>query len=151
MTDISDIRLPDIRRIDDRISVAPQVTPAMIAAVKAAGFVGIVNNRPDDEEPGQPSGAAVRAAAEAAGLSYAEIPVTHAGFSHPQLDAMARVLAEADGPVLAFCRSGTRSCNLWALARAKAGADPTGLVAQGAAAGYDLGGIRPTLDALAAG
>ncbi len=143
--------VPDIRWIDDRVSVAPQVTPAMIAAVKAAGFVGIVNNRPDDEEPGQPSGGAVRAAAEAAGLSYAAIPVTHAGFSHPQLDAMARVLAEADGPVLAYCRSGTRSCNLWALARAKAGADPAELVARGAAAGYDLGGIRPMLDALAGG
>ncbi len=143
--------VPDIRRIDDRVSVAPQVTPAMIAAVKAAGFVALVNNRPDDEEPGQPSGGAMRAAAEAAGLSYAAIPVTHAGFSHPQLDAMARVLAEADGPVLAYCRSGTRSCNLWALACAKAGADPAELVARGAAAGYDLGGIRPMLDALAAG
>ncbi|MGI4731196.1 MAG: TIGR01244 family sulfur transferase [Janthinobacterium lividum] len=141
--------IPDIRRIDDRVSVAPQVTPAMIAAVKAAGFVAMVNNRPDDEEPGQPSGDAVRAAAEAAGLSYAAIPVTHAGFSHPQLDAMAQVLADADGPVLAFCRSGTRSCNLWALARAKAGAEPEALVAQGAGAGYDLRGIRPMLDALA--
>ncbi len=121
----------------------------MIAAVKAAGFVAIVNNRPDDEEPGQPAGDAVRAAAEAAGLGYAAIPVTQAGFSHPQLDAMARAMAEADGPVLAFCRSGTRSCNLWALASAKAGGEPAALVAQGSAAGYDLRGIRPMLDALA--
>lgn len=149
MTDISDTPLAGIRRIDDRVSVAPQVTPAMIAAVRAAGFVALVNNRPDGEEPGQPDGEAVRAAAEAAGLAYAAIPVTHAGFSHPQLDAMARVLADSDGPVLAFCRSGTRSCTLWALARAKSGGDPATLVEQGAAAGYDLRGVRPMLDALA--
>jgi len=76
--------------------------------------------------------------------------VTHAGFGHAQLDAMAAALAGADGPVLAYCRSGTRSCNLWALAAAKAGRDPALLVAQAAAAGYDLAPIRPTLDALAA-
>jgi uncharacterized protein (TIGR01244 family) len=143
--------LPDIRRVDDRVSVAPQVTPAMMDAIRAAGFVAIVNNRPDAEEPGQPSGADIQAAAARAGLAYHEVPVTQAGFSHPQLDAMAQVLATAGGPVLAFCRSGTRSCNLWALASARAGGDPATLVAQAAAAGYDLRGIRPTLDALAAG
>ena len=139
----------DIRRIDDRVSVAPQIAPEDIAAIKAAGFVAIVNNRPDDEEGGQPSGDAIRAAAEAAGLRYSAIPVTHAGFSHPQIDAMTDALANAEGPVLAYCRSGTRSCNLWALAAAKAGRDPALLVAQGAGAGYDLSAMRPTLDALA--
>ena len=139
------------RHVTSRVSVAPQIDPADIPAIKAAGFAAIVNNRPDDEEPGQPSGAAIRAAAEAVGLAYAEIPVTHAGFSHPQLDAMAAALAEADGPVLAYCRSGTRSCNLWALAEAKAGGDPDALQAAGAAAGYDLAGVRPLLDALAGG
>ena len=108
----------DIRRIDDRISVAPQITPADVTDIARAGFVAIVNNRPDDEEPGQPEGAEIRAAAEAAGLSYTEIPITHAGFSLPQVTAMVDILEAADGPVLAFCRSGTRSCNLWALARA---------------------------------
>ncbi len=103
--------------------------------IKAAGFVAIVNNRPDDEEAGQPGGDAIRAAAEDHGLAYTAIPVTHAGFSHPQLDAMAAALAEANGPVLAYCRSGTRSCNLWALAGAKAGADPAALVARGGSGG----------------
>ncbi|WP_203309028.1 MULTISPECIES: TIGR01244 family sulfur transferase [Sphingomonas] len=141
--------MADIRTINDRVSVAPQITPEDIAAIKAAGFVAIVNNRPDEEEPGQPSGETIRAAAEEAGLAYAAIPVTHAGFSHPQLDAMAAALAAADGPVLAYCRSGTRSCNLWALAAAKAGRNPELLVMQARAAGYDIGGMRPTLDALA--
>ena len=143
--------MADIRSINDRISVAPQILPEDMAAIKAAGFVAIVDNRPDDEDSGQPSGDAIRAAAEAAGLAYSAIPVTHAGFSHPQIDAMAAALTAADGPVLAYCRSGTRSCNLWALAAAKAGRDPELLVAQARGAGYDLAGMKPTLDALAGG
>lgn len=137
-----------IRTIDSKVSVAPQILPEQMADIAAAGFVAIVNNRPDDEEPGQPSGAAIQAAAEAAGLAYTAIPVTHAGFGHGQLDAMRAALDAADGPVLAYCRSGTRSCNLWALAEAKAGGDSAELVEKAAGAGYDLSGIRPTLDAL---
>ena len=64
--------------------------------------------------------------------------------------AMVDVLESADGPVLAFCRSGTRSCNLWALARARMGDYPALLIEKGAGAGYDLGGLRPLLDQLAA-
>jgi uncharacterized protein (TIGR01244 family) len=139
-----------IRTLNDRVAVAPQIAPDDVPAIAAAGFVAIVNNRPDGEEPGQPDGDAIRAAAEAAGLSYVAIPVTAAGFSHPQLEAMTAALAGADGPVLAYCRSGTRSCNLWALAAARAGRDPTLLVAQAAGAGYDLSGIRPMLDTLVA-
>ncbi|HEX8383221.1 MAG TPA: TIGR01244 family sulfur transferase [Sphingomonas sp.] len=139
----------DIRPLNDAVAVAPQIVPDDMPAIKAAGYVAVVNNRPDDEEPGQPSGEAIRAAAEAAGLRYAAVPVTHAGFSHPQLDAMADALRAAEGPVLAYCRSGTRSCNLWALAAAKAGRDPGLLVAQAEAAGYDLRPIGPMLDALA--
>jgi protein tyrosine phosphatase (PTP) superfamily phosphohydrolase (DUF442 family) len=128
--------MTSIRRIDDHISVAPQIRPEEMSDIAAAGFVAIVNNRPDGEEPGQPSGAEIAAAAAAAGLAYTAIPVTHAG---------------AGGPVLAYCRSGTRSCNLWALAAAKAGRDADGITASGAGAGYDLSGIRPLLDQLSAG
>ena len=138
----------DIRPLNDRFAVAPQIDPEDLPAIAAAGYVAIVNNRPDGEEPGQPSGEAIRAAALAAGLAYAEAPVTGAGFSHPQIDAMTAAITGADGPVLAYCRSGTRSCNLWALAAARGGRDPALLVAQAQAAGYDLRGIRPTLDAL---
>ncbi|KHA64307.1 MULTISPECIES: TIGR01244 family sulfur transferase [unclassified Sphingomonas] len=138
-----------IRHINESISVAPQIAVEHVADIAAAGFKTIVNNRPDDEDTGQPSGDAIRAAAEAAGLNYVAIPVTHAGFSHPQIDAMTQALTEAKGPVLAYCRSGTRSCNLWALAAAKAGRNPNLLLAQAEDAGYDLRGIRPMLDALA--
>jgi uncharacterized protein (TIGR01244 family) len=138
-----------LRRIDDTISVAPQIAPGQVPEIAASGFKAIVNNRPEGEELGQPSGAEIRAAAEAAGLSYAEIPVTHAGFSATQVEAMAKALEGAGGPVLAYCRSGTRSCNLWALAEASRGGDPVTLTAKAAGAGYDISGIRPLLDALA--
>ncbi len=139
-----------IRRVDDSISVSPQIQPEDVAAIKAAGFVAIVNNRPDDEQEGQPAGDAIRAAAESAGLAYTAIPVGGGGFSHPQVAAMVDVLEGAEGPVLAFCRSGTRSCNLWALARARMGDHPAVLIEKGADAGYDLSGLRPLLDQLAA-
>ncbi len=138
-----------IRHINESISVAPQIAVDQVAEIAAAGFKTIVNNRPDDEDAGQPAGDAIRAAAEAAGLKYFAIPVTHSGFSHPQIDAMTQALTDSDGPVLAYCRSGTRSCNLWALAAAKAGRNPNLLLAQAEDAGYDLRGIRPMLDALA--
>lgn len=136
------------RTIDAHIAVAPQIDPADLADLAAAGFTAIVNNRPDGEDAGQPTGAAIAAAAAAAGLRYTAIPVTQAGFSHPQIDAMAQALAAAPGRVLAYCRSGTRSCNLWALAAVKAGAHPDAAMAKAAAAGYDLSGIRLLLDAL---
>lgn len=136
-----------IRRIDDRISVSPQIDPADVTELAAQGFAAIVNNRPDGEEAGQPEGAAVRLVAETMDLAYTAIPVS-GGFSIEQVDAMRAALDAATGPVLAFCRSGTRSTNLWALAEAKAGGDPEAIVAKAAAAGYDLSGIRPALDAL---
>jgi len=137
-----------IRTIDDHVAVAPQITPEEVAALAAAGFTEIVNNRPDDEEPGQPSGAEIAAAAREAGIGYRAIPVTHAGFSANQVEAMASALASSSGSVLAYCRSGTRSAHLWALARARMGDDPATLVAQAAAAGYDIGGVRAMLDTL---
>jgi uncharacterized protein (TIGR01244 family) len=138
-----------MRTIDDTISVSPQITPTEVTEIARAGFRAIVNNRPDEEEPGQPSGDAIRAAAEALGLSYHAIPVTHAGFSMPQVEAMRAAIDGAGGPVFAYCRSGTRSTNLWALAEASRGTDPETLVTKAAQAGYDLSSLRPMLDTLA--
>lgn len=138
------------RRIDDTILVSPQITPGDLAEAAALGITLVINNRPDEEEPGQPSSDSIAAAAQTAGLGYTAIPVTHAGFSHAQVDAMSAALAQATGPVLAYCRSGTRSIYLWALARAKLGDHPAVLIEKAEAAGYDLRPIRPMLDALAA-
>lgn len=138
----------DIRKIDDRISVSPQIDPADVTELAAQGFAAIVNNRPDGEEAGQPEGEPIRLVAETMGMAYTAIPVA-GGFSHAQIDEMRAALDAATGPVLAFCRSGTRSTHLWALAEAKAGGNADTIVARAAAAGYDLAGLRPTLEALA--
>lgn len=135
------------RPLDDHTSVAPQIALDDLPAIRAAGFATLINNRPDDEEPGQPHGDAVRAAAEAAGLRYVAIPVGRDPLTRDTVTAMADALDH--GPALAFCRSGTRSCNLWAMARAARGDDPDMLADRAAAAGYDLTALRPVLAGLA--
>jgi uncharacterized protein (TIGR01244 family) len=128
------------RRLDEHMLVAGQLVPDDVETARRAGVTMIVNNRPDGEEPGQPAGAEIAAAAEAAGLDYRFIPIA-GGFSPGQVEAMAEALDGASGPVLAFCRSGTRSTYLWALARAGRGETGTALIGKAAAAGYDLGPI----------
>lgn len=141
--------MSDFRTLSAGYSVAPQISIEDIAAAKAAGFAMVVNNRPDGEEPSAPQGDEIAHAAAAEGLAYAAIPVGHAGFSHPQLDALEKLLHDASGPILAYCRSGTRSTHLWALTRARAGDDVGGIVEAAAKAGYDLTALRPMMDALA--
>jgi uncharacterized protein (TIGR01244 family) len=132
-----------MRRLDETTFVARrQLTPADIPALAAAGIRLIVNNRPDGEEPGQPASAEIEAAARAAGLDYRHIPIA-GGFPPERVEAMAQALEQ--GPVLAFCRSGTRSTFLWALARAARGAPAEESVAAAAAAGYDLAPLRARL------
>ncbi len=133
------------RKLDDSISVAGQISPEDVAAAAAQGFTYIINNRPDDEQPGQPTAAEIESAAKAAGLGYRAIPITHAGFSENQVKAMQEALGEAEGPVLAFCRSGTRSTLIWALAKGRSGADANMLAAKAEAAGYDISPIRAFL------
>jgi uncharacterized protein (TIGR01244 family) len=135
------------RKLDDSISVSEQITPRDVADAAAQGFKMIINNRPDEEQPGQPSGAEIREAARAAGLEYVAIPITHAGYSMPQVDAMRGALARADGPVLAYCRSGTRSTFVWALAQGSAGEDADVLAAKAENAGYDISPIKAFLAA----
>jgi uncharacterized protein (TIGR01244 family) len=129
-------------QLDATTFVSGQIRPEDVANAATAGVRTIVNNRPDGEEPGQPAGAEIEAAARAAGLVYRHIPIA-GGFSEAQVEAMAKALEE--GPALAFCRSGTRSTYLWALARAKQGADSETLVRAAAEAGYDLSPIAPYL------
>jgi uncharacterized protein (TIGR01244 family) len=133
------------RKIDDSISVAPQISPDDVAEAAKAGFTMIVNNRPDGEEPGQPSGEQIREAAEAAGLDYVAIPIGHGGFSPGQVREMEQTLGQARGPVLAFCRSGTRSTFCWALAEGAQGGDPDEIARKAAGAGYDISPIKPLL------
>ena len=139
------------RRLTDDFHVAPQIALADVAAAATQGFALIINNRPDGEEPDAPQGDAVAAAAAAAGLVYVAIPVGHGGFSAVQLDALDAARAAHPGKCLAYCRSGTRSTYVWALARARGGADVDGLCGAAAAAGYDLSMLRPMMTSLSSG
>jgi uncharacterized protein (TIGR01244 family) len=138
------------RKISDQVYASPQVAVADVAAAAGMGVKLIVNNRPEQESDDQTPGAEIEAAARAAGMDYVAIPVTHAGFSEPQVMAMANALSGAKGPVLAYCRSGTRSTLLWALAEASHGGDPDALTNMAAKAGYDVSPIRPLMDMLKA-
>ncbi|SFF74107.1 TIGR01244 family protein [Novosphingobium sp. CF614] len=139
------------RQITETVFASPQIGSDAVAEAKALGIVRIINNRPEGESDDQTPGAAIEAAAKAAGIDYVAIPVTHAGFSQAQVDAMREALDSAEGPVLAYCRSGTRSTLLWALARAKAGDNPAVIASKAAAAGYDITPIRQLIEMLAAG
>lgn len=138
------------RQLTERVFASSQIGFAEVAEAAAQGVALIINNRPEDESDDQVPGAEIEAAAHAAGMDYVAIPVTHAGFSEWQMEAMAKALAEAPGPVLAYCRSGTRSTLLWALAEASRGRNPGVLAAQAAAAGYDLTPVRAMMDILEA-
>jgi uncharacterized protein (TIGR01244 family) len=127
----------ELKRINDHVSVAPQILPEDLPAIKAAGFTTIVNNRPDGEAPGQPTGAEIRAAAEAAGLGYREIPLGRQGVSMEMVEATREAIDESAGPILCYCRSGTRSTTLWALSQAgRVPADE--IISAAANAGYDV-------------
>ena len=142
--------MADMRPLSDTMLAAPQITLADIDEAKASGVTLIVNNRPDGEDPSADQGDAIAEAAAQAGLDYTAIPIGHSGFSEVQVDAMIAALEGAEGKVLAYCRSGTRSTLLWALAQAKSGADPDGIARAAMAAGYDVSPIRPMMDMLAA-
>ena len=130
------------------ISVAPQIDAGDCARARDAGFVSIICNRPDDEAAGQPDAAVIEAAASAAGLRFVHIPIDASGIDDGQIAAMATALA-GGGPVLAYCRSGTRSAHLWALAEASRGGDPDAIVAAAAAGGFGIAGMLPMLRRLA--
>ena len=141
--------MTDFRQLSAQVWASPQISPAEVGEAAALGFRAIVNNRPEGEAADQAAGDAIAEAAHTAGLTYHAIPITHAGFSEAQALAMAAILEQESGPILAYCRSGTRSTLLWALARASQGADPAELSEAAGAAGYDLGSISPALDMLA--
>ncbi|MGB3472879.1 MAG: TIGR01244 family sulfur transferase [Erythrobacter sp.] len=142
--------MSDFRKLSDTVFASPQIDHSDIVEAKAAGITMIVNNRPDGEEPSAPQGDAIEEAAKMAGMAYVAIPVGHSGFSEPQIDQMTAAMDKAEGPILAYCRSGTRSTFLWALASAKSGGNPDDITNAAMAAGYDISPIRPMLDMLTA-
>ena len=123
------------------LSVTGRLERADIDALAQAGVRTIINNRPDGEDPGQLPAAEARKLAEAHGIAYHHIPVTAASLSQADVDAFAEVLRTAPTPIVAHCRSGTRSALLWALARLRDGAEPSALVAAAARHGIDIAAL----------
>lgn len=104
----------NIRQISDSYSVSPQISVEDVAAIKAAGFKGVICNRPDNEDPGQPSADQIKAAVEAAGLEFRWVPVISGQMTAQNVEDQAEALDALPGPVFAYCRSGTRCTNLYA-------------------------------------
>ncbi|WP_309092753.1 TIGR01244 family sulfur transferase [Phenylobacterium sp.] len=133
--------MSDFRRVTDDFTTAPQISVDDVEEAARQGFRTIINNRPDNEQPGQPSSHEIEAAARAAGIAYFHIPVV-GGPTPQQVETTQRILEDAAKPVLAFCRSGTRSIVTWSLSQAASGARPRDeLVQLGRQAGYDLSGV----------
>lgn len=140
----------DIRPLTPAYAVSPQIDPSDMPEIAQTGFTTIIDNRPCAEIPPSHQADAMRAAAEAAGIAFVVIPVTHSSLS-PDLAAQQKgACAASSGPVLAYCASGTRSTIVWAMGQA--GDMDTNAILQAAAdQGYNLSSMRDQLDALAGG
>lgn len=134
--------------LSDSYAVSPQIDAPDLAEIARAGFTTVLCNRPDGEVPEDRQAAAIRAAAEAAGLEFVENPFTNGMLTEEIVDRQAATMEAAPGPVLAYCASGTRSTILWLLILARAGADIDAALEAAERAGYQLAGMRPQLEAL---
>jgi len=142
--------MSDFRQLSDTMFASPQISVEDVAAARDLGIALVINNRPEGEAADQTPGPQIEAAARAAGMLYVAIPVTMDTLSEATVDAMAGALGQTSGPVLAYCRSGTRSTLLWALAKAKSGADPDAVATVAGNVGYDVSPVRAAMDAYAA-
>lgn len=138
----------DIRRLTDSYAVSPQISPEDMAAIAAAGYKVVIDNRPDSEIPPALHAEVMRKAAEAAGLRFVVNPFTSGMQTMENVNAQRAAIDAADGPVLAYCASGNRCSVVWALAMA--GRMPTDeLIARPAQYGYRLDHLRAVIDSLA--
>jgi sulfide:quinone oxidoreductase len=133
------------KRLTDALLVCGQISVQDVDRFAQAGVRLILNNRPDGEEPGQPTSAEIRARAEAKGVVYRHIPVSGGRFDDAAIAAFGAAMDEAPGEVLAFCRSGARATTLWALSQA--GRRPAAEILQAAQrAGYDLSAQKTRIE-----
>ncbi|MFD1795757.1 TIGR01244 family phosphatase [Paracoccus aurantiacus] len=130
----------DIRKIDESISVAPQLQPEDFADLAQQGYRAVICNRPDGEAADQPSQQEMAEAALAAGLEFRYLPLAPGQLTPQLVDEFGTAIEQMPGPVLAYCRSGTRSATLWALSQSGKRA-PSEILKRASEAGYDLGGI----------
>lgn len=135
--------------LSDTFSVSPQLTESDVQAAADLGFKHIVCNRPDGEDDGQPDFQTVSDLAVKLGMSTHHIPFDNYSLSGAVIDAMQQTLDSLDGPVLAYCRSGTRCTVAWSALERRAGKDLDGIQATTSSAGYDLSAQRSLIEALA--
>src|SRR6056297_1774471 len=127
-------------KVTDALSVSPQISAGDMAAIRDAGYRAIICNRPDGEGADQPTFDEIEAAAKAAGLKVRYQPITSGMVRDEDAEAFGAALMELPGPVLAYCRTGTRSATLWSLSQAKSRPVPE-ILAATKAAGYDMAGV----------
>lgn len=130
----------DLRKITEKTSVSPQITPQDMDAIKAAGFRAIICNRPDGEGADQPSFEEIEKAAQKAGIEAAYVPVTSGMVRDDDVAAFGAALKDLPRPVLAYCRTGTRSATLWSFHESKK-RPMSEILAATKAAGYDMNGV----------
>ena len=136
-----------IRQLTLELFISPQIRAGDIDVLAAQGYRTIINNRPDKDDEGQPSSAELESAARRNGMDYRHIPIVPGQLTDRAIEAFVAAMREAKGPVLAFCRTGTRSASLWALSEAPRLHSDV-ILKTAAAAGYDLTALRPRLEAL---
>ena len=133
------------RQLDEKTLVAGQIRPEDVPALKELGVTLIVNNRPDNEDAGQPEGDDIEAAAKAAGIDYRHVPIAR-GLGPSDVEAMREAMhAVGDGKMFAFCRSGNRSTLAWAVAKSEDGTSREELESCVGKAGFDLGPVAHLL------
>tara|TARA_E500000318_G_scaffold85321_1_gene81304 strand:+ start:5426 stop:5890 length:465 start_codon:yes stop_codon:yes gene_type:complete len=137
----------DFKQISEDYAAKGQVFSQEMSEIASLGFKTVINNRPDGEEMGQPVNDELKAAAEAAGLSYVFIPITLPTLSPELVTQHHAAIESSAGPVFAFCRSGTRSTILWALTQVCFhGKSISEVTSAAAREGYDLSGMAPLLE-----
>jgi uncharacterized protein (TIGR01244 family) len=134
----------DIRPLTPDYAVSPQVDPEDFAAIAAAGYTTVINNRPCEEIPPSHQADVMRDAAEAAGLRYVVLPLTHATMNAQTVAAQKEACAASNGPVFAYCASGTRCTIIWAFSKADE-MDADAIVSAAASQGYDISTMRAQL------
>jgi uncharacterized protein (TIGR01244 family) len=136
--------------IDDRVAISGQLQPEDMKEIAAAGYVAVVNNRPDGEAAfGQPRTADLKKAAETAGLAFLDLPFSGPRATPDQVRAFADLLAERPGRVVAYCKSGMRSSLLWGAAAIAGGRSLEDILAAARRAGQNLEPVGDTMVALA--
>lgn len=137
--------MSDVKKINERLSVATQIRCSELRDIANQGYKTIINNRPDNEEPNQPTSESLAKDAKRFGLAYFPLPVTGDNITDDQVEQFDNIVENQNGPVLAFCRTGTRCASLWALSEAD-NSTTESILKTAQRAGYDLAALKPRID-----